>query len=128
MEESAEIQRIRKVMNCYNITSFAEFCRKIGYKNGQYLTDIKRKNGKIPPEFAAKITETFPEISRLWLIYGEGNMLANSIEQHNVNGDNIGQQNNGVPQADKQRDIIASQQRTIEKLTEQIGILINKLQ
>lgn len=125
---NTDFQRLKRVAEYKKIDTFAEFSRLIGCKNQQIFTDIKRGKHKISSSFAQKIHDIYPDISMAWLLTGEGAMLTSSIEQHNVNGDNIGQQNNGAPQADKQRDIIASQQRTIEKLTEQIGILINKLQ
>ena len=116
-----------------------EICRFFGLnlanfatKNGLKLQELYAISGNKQKEFSRQtlvgIAKRCPEISPYWLITGEGSMLAGSIEQHNVNGDNIGQQTNRTDNGDLV-NAVASQQATIRDQAEtikQLTILLTK--
>lgn len=113
-----------------------EICRFFGLnlanfatKNGLKLQELYAISGNKQKEFSRQtlvgIAKRCPEISPYWLITGEGSMLAGTIEQHNVNGDNIGQQTNRTDNTDHS-ELIASQQRTIERLSKIVEKLSDK--
>jgi len=51
------------------------FARHIGLPRGENLYQIKRGNNGISLDVASRIVEKFPEIDRLWLLTGEGQMF-----------------------------------------------------
>ena len=53
------------------------FAREIGLVRGENLYQIKRGNNGISRDLSETITERYPEISRAWLLTGEGSMLHN---------------------------------------------------
>ena len=114
-----------------------EICRFFGLnlanfatKNGLKLQELYAISGNKQKEFSRQtlvgIAKRCPEISPYWLITGEGSMLAGSIEQHNVNGDNIGQQTNRTDNGDLV-SVVASQQATIAKQADTIASLASKI-
>lgn len=114
-----------------------EICRFFGLnlanfatKNGLKLQELYAISGNKQKEFSRQtlvgIAKRCPEISPYWLITGEGSMLAGSIEQHNVNGDNIGQQTNRTDNGDLV-SVVASQQATIAKQADTIATLASKI-
>lgn len=72
-----------------------------------------------------KVLEAFPEVSRVWLLLGEGSMLnqqsAPSINTINQTGDNT--QNNSVTSEDVSKliEAVSSQQKTIQTLVEMLN-------
>ena len=113
--------KLAEILRFYGI-SIANLNRKIDAKNRE-LYQISAGN---QVEFSRDMLKAFahncPELSLYWLITGEGSMIAGSIEQHNVNGDNIGQQTNN----NGSTSIIESQQATIAQLTDTIHKLVSK--
>lgn len=62
--------------------------------NPTYVNDVKKgKTRRISDKIADKIIEQWPELSKIWILTGEGEMLtsSNTNEQQNVRvgGDNI---------------------------------------
>ncbi|MEG1611344.1 MAG: S24 family peptidase [Alistipes sp.] len=51
------------------------FARHIGLPRGENLYQIKLGNNGISHDVADKITQKFPEIDKLWLLTGEGQMF-----------------------------------------------------
>ena len=51
------------------------FARHIGLRRGENLYQIKRGNNGISLDVASRIVEKFPEVDKLWLLTGEGQML-----------------------------------------------------
>lgn len=124
--KNIDFQRIETVMRVKQIPSYAEFSRLLGLKTPQNFTDLKRGKYKITRSFASKIHDIYPDISIAWLITGEGGMYVTSgddnhgdIHHNNVGGDLLG---NGAnkDKSSELTEIIASQQRTIERLTKVI--------
>lgn len=64
------------------VKKFEEMC---GLSNG-YISSMRKGFGT---EKLNNVLKLFPELNREWLIYGEGKMLNNTINQTNTNGDNI---------------------------------------
>ena len=52
------------------------FARHIGLRRRENLYQIKRGNNGISLDVANRIVEKFPEVDKLWLLTGEGQMLA----------------------------------------------------
>lgn len=51
------------------------FARYIGLARGENLYQIKRGNNGISRDLANRIVEKFPQVSKLWLLTGEGQMF-----------------------------------------------------
>lgn len=72
MKASERIEELLK----YSNMSAKKFAETIGIKTVQSLYDIQKgKIKNISKALAGKISETFPEIEKDWLITGEGEML-----------------------------------------------------
>lgn len=54
------------------------FARYIGLPRGENLYQIKRGNNGISRDVANRIVEKFPQINKLWVLTGEGQMFAAS--------------------------------------------------
>jgi hypothetical protein len=68
---------VAAIMGKYGINS-AEFARIIG-KNPTYVNDVKNgKTKKISEQVAEKIIGQWPELSKIWVLTGEGQMLSTS--------------------------------------------------
>lgn len=117
-------EKLQQICRFYGL-NMANFATKIGVKNQELYAISSLKQKEFSRSTMSAIAKFCPEVSPYWLITGEGSMLAGSIEQHNINGDNIGQQTNNSAPAD-QVEIIASQQRTIERLTKVVDKLSDK--
>ena len=66
--------RLQNVIAWANMTTNA-FAKHIGLLRGENLYQIKRGSYGISLKLATRICEKFPEISKLWLLTGEGDML-----------------------------------------------------
>ncbi len=114
-------QIISEILAFYKINS-KQFCTKIGV-NLTYVNDAKnKKTKKITNDVADKILSHYPELNRIWLITGEGEMFSRG----NITNTAIGNNNAGdiiqgqTVEVSKTRDeLLQSQQRTIELLTNQ---------
>ncbi len=71
------VSRLKIFMNYLNIANsqFADSCRIPRPTISQILNG---RNKKISDELIGKIHETYPSLSVLWLMFGEGDMLVNS--------------------------------------------------
>lgn len=115
--------KLAEILRFYGL-KISDFNRKIDAKNRELYQISAGNQVEFSRDMLKAIAKACPEVSLFWLITGEGSMLAGSIEQHNINGDNIGQQTNHTPNADS--ETIASQQRTIERLSKVIEKLSDK--
>lgn len=71
------IERIELILINFQINS-AQFTKKIGVSQS-WVYDLKiGKIKKISEEVADKIVNAFPEINKIWLLTGEGEMLRTS--------------------------------------------------
>ena len=92
------------------------FEKKCGFANG-YLSALKDSPSSERIEI---ILKTFPQLSRVWLLAGEGPMLneGTTITQSNVNGDNNVNTDlkNAINEIGEQRKITAKAQEQIDRL------------
>lgn len=101
-----------------SVKKFEELCN---LSNG-YVSSMRKGFGN---DKLSNVLKMFPELNRNWLIYGEGEMLSNSIIQNNENGDNI--QGNSVTINKQEGDyleIIKSLTSQLTKSQEQMDRLI----
>ena len=71
-------QRIERVVRWTGL-SVNSFALSVGLSRGENLYQIKRGNNGISRELAAMIAAKYPQISRAWLLTGEGDMFAEAI-------------------------------------------------
>lgn len=128
MEELKE--RLLLYINSLGITK-SEFERKSGLSNG-YLNKLKEYVGQ---EKLNCILEAYPDLNRVWLLTGEGEMTKSAqsvgnISNSNVSGVNVnGQEIHINPNAyDTLLKIVENNQRTTEKFQEQIDRLLTLLE
>ena len=106
--------------------SKSEFERKSGLSNG-YLNNFK---GTLGQEKLNSILRAFPDLNKVWLLVGEGEMISNSVIQTNENGDNINGQSVTVnkSETDKFIDTIKECHELLRKKDEQIDRLLTLLE
>lgn len=107
---------------------FEEIC---GLSSG-YVSSMRHNFGK---DKLTNVLTQFPELSREWLLFGDGEMLKNrnfsqnqeKVTQNNENGDNIQGQNVTIQgnNVDEFLAIIKQQANQISKSQEQIDRLIS---
>lgn len=103
----------------------SEFERKCSLSNGY----IKKVKGSIGSDKIEDIIRAYPQLSRVWLLSGEGEMLKSAIVQNNQNGDNI--QGHSVTVNKTESDYIAiikMQSEQLSKSQEQIDRLLTLLE
>lgn len=92
------------------------FEKKCGFANG-YLFALKESPSS---ERVDIILKNFPNLSRVWLLAGEGPMLndGTTITQSNVNGDNNVNTDlkNAINEIGEQRKLTAKAQEQIDRL------------
>ena len=67
-------ERIAAVIKMAQMTTNG-FARHIGLARGENLYQIKRGNNGVSLDVADRIIAKFPEVSKLWLLTGDGNMI-----------------------------------------------------
>ncbi len=77
-------QRIEQIIKWTEAASVSAFAREIGLNRGENLYQIKRGNNGISKELAETITNKYPQISRAWLLTGEGEMLPDEALREKV--------------------------------------------
>ena len=74
-------EQMKKVLKYLNINAKA-FSEMIGYKRPQIIYDIiNMRTKRISEPLAIKINSVFPEISKTWLLAGEGEMIKSNTGQ-----------------------------------------------
>lgn len=68
-------QRIEHIIKWTGFASVSAFAREIGLNRSENLYQIKRGNNGISKDLAESIAVKFPEVSKAWLLTGEGAML-----------------------------------------------------
>ncbi len=68
-------KRLEAVIIAHGFTSVNAFSKHIGLRRAENLYRIRRGNNGISPRLASTIARHFPEVSRGWLLTGEGQML-----------------------------------------------------
>lgn len=67
-------ERLEKIIEWAGMSTHA-FAMKIGMKRSENLYRIMRNKENVSIKLAMLILETYPQINRNWLIYGEGDMI-----------------------------------------------------
>lgn len=67
-------ERIEAVIKMAQMTTNG-FARHIGLARGENLYQIKRGNNGVSFDVADRIVAKFPEVSKLWLLTGDGQMI-----------------------------------------------------
>lgn len=123
MDKSVK-ERIVEFAKAKQIT-IRDFERKSGLSNG-YVNAMRKGLGT---EKLENVLSAFPDLSRDWLLYGEGPMLTSSSDTSIVNGDHSSQavgdgatatNNEGVKEC---LEIIRQQQDSITNLVETVNRL-----
>lgn len=70
-------ERIESVIKWANMST-NYFARHIGLPRGENLYQIKRGNNGISLDVAERVVSSFPQIDKLWLLTGEGEMFSES--------------------------------------------------
>ena len=74
-------QRLEAILNYYGINA-KSLSEKCGYGRPQGIYDVQNgKTKEISTTMANKILSVFPELNRVWLLTGEGNMIMKEIIQ-----------------------------------------------
>lgn len=76
-------QRIEKIVGWAGL-SVNSFALNIGLNRGENLYQIKRGNNGISKELAEQIVSKYPELSKAWIITGEGDMFLAQSEHRSV--------------------------------------------
>lgn len=74
-EKQNNWQRIEAIIKWANMST-NYFARHIGLARGENLYQIKRGNNGISLDVADRIVSKFPQVDKLWLLTGEGQMFA----------------------------------------------------
>ena len=76
-EKRSNWQRVEAVIKWANMTT-NYFARYIGLARGENLYQIKRGNNGISLDVANRIVAKFPQVDKLWLLTGEGQMFSDA--------------------------------------------------
>lgn len=110
--------------------SIKKFEEAVGLSNG-YINNLKSQPRE---ENIQKIIQSFPNLNRIWLLTGEGDMLlpqngnATTVNDNHTSVAGNSNQVNATSTLDKALDEIAAQRRLTEKAQEQIDRLISLLE
>ena len=117
----------------YKKIPIRQFEEKSNLSNG-YISSMRKGFGT---EKLENVLNSFPDLNREWLLYGEGEMLKFGVQQNNVNGDNIHGHNVSVDKSPTdgliellktKDDQINKSQEQISKSQEQIDRLIGLIE
>lgn len=74
-------RRLKKIIReVYNISPYA-FSQKYNDKGGVKTSQVLRERNGLSSKLLEQILEAYPEINRIWLLTGEGEMLKNTSSQ-----------------------------------------------
>lgn len=117
----------------YSELNIKQFSEKLGMKRAQAIYDIvSGKTKRISEKLANQIISEFPEISRSWLLTGEGEMLKNTsaiADNHSISiaGEEIKENKINVNTDETIAMLVAevaAQRKLTEKVLEQNSDLI----
>lgn len=114
-------ERINKILDIkgLNVKQLAE---KMGLERPQALYDIQKgKTKSITDNIANKILSVFPDVSRMWILTGEGDVLIQDDSKKYAEG-------HQSDQVTKLIDELSAQRRMTEKALEQNDRLITLLE
>lgn len=89
---TAKSNRISQIRDTLCHGSNVEFAQRLN-SSTNYTSSLCNGQKPIGEKILNKILSVFPEVDKVWLFFGDGNMLhTDSVVQSTVNGDNL---NNG---------------------------------
>lgn len=100
-----------------SVKRFEELCN---LSNG-YVSSMRKGFGG---EKLNNVLNAFPDLSREWLLYGEGEMLKAGVYQYNQNGDNLNDQSVTIQKTDELVEVLKTQSAQLAKSQEQIDRLL----
>lgn len=127
--ETSIRERLIRFIKYKNITQ-KKFEQMVGASNG-YVNNIRMGIGTNKLE---QILSCFPDLNKVWLLTGEGEMIrqekesSTTINDHHTSVEGNSNQVNATSTLDKALDEIAAQRRLVEKAQEQIDRLISLLE
>ena len=127
--ETTVKERLVKFLK-YKGLSQKKFEETVGLANG-YVNNIRRS---VTSEKLQQIVRCFPDLNKVWLLTGEGEMIRQEVEKNTTITDNhtsvAGNANhvNATSTLDKALDEIAAQRMLVAKAQEQIDRLISLLE
>ena len=100
--------------------SYAEIAQELGKKSGQSFYDIMSGRHGISQDLATSIVERWPEISREWLLFGDGDIVP-APQQNQVPDGSVVMSAEVWGEMKKMISTLQSQQDTIKMLSEEIA-------
>lgn len=122
---------IRYAIGMGIVSNQKEYGQYIGYTNASAFSQIINNKAVVPKDFNVRFASVVPNLSLVWLLTGEGEMLIKdgSVEQNNIVGDNINGHNVTVGKSgDDYMKVIMQQSLQLSKSQEQIDRLITLLE
>ena len=88
---------IEALLKYYKLSASA-FASALGYDRPQIIYDIQKgKTKNLSSKLIDKIISAFPSVNKLWLLTGEGDMIASTMSVHNDSGVLINGANTNSP-------------------------------
>ncbi|MEG1635026.1 MAG: S24 family peptidase [Rikenellaceae bacterium] len=81
-------QRLESIIHYARMTTNA-FAKSLSLKRSENLYQIKKGNNGISKELADLIVTKYPEVDKLWLLTGEGNMFSNDTTGSIASGNSL---------------------------------------
>lgn len=91
MEDFPVALRLKSLIEALGLSD-SQFADKCSISRSTLSLILSGKNKKISDVMLSQIHEAFPEVSILWLLFGEGDKFKNDkeeIENQNLNGENL---------------------------------------
>ncbi|MCM1169720.1 MAG: hypothetical protein NC324_07275 [Bacteroides sp.] len=129
MGEEKIVHRVDKFLT-FKLLTDRDFSAECGLANGT-LTQARKKNIDLGKKAVAKILNRYPELNRVWLLTGEGEMLKDndvSIGSHTTAIAGSGISVNDSVLLDKALSEIAEQRKLVAQGQEQINRLLTLLE
>lgn len=127
--QTAIYQRFTQIANFYNI-SLRKLSEVLELKSPQVFYDMKAgKVQGVSRTLLESIKDKLPDVNDVWLLTGEGEMMKESPQNHQVIGNNSGIANNGngvvIHPKEESSDIVKRMQDQIDELLSQNRTLLN---
>lgn len=112
MDSSSVAYRLKEIINYLGLSD-SQFADRCEISRPTLSLLLAGKNKKISDVLLSQIHATFPNVSILWLLFGEGEMTTQNVDETNFS--NINEQNNAEnlefsydnPQYDENSNLIA---------------------
>lgn len=115
-------RRLKKIIEEGYNTTIADFASKYEDKKYQKTYNVINERNGISNKMLDMILEAYPEINRVWLLTGEGEMFINPLKKGLSNGENI-VDNVYERLIDQLEKRILDKEELINSLREQIELL-----